>query len=53
METGFVGNIGSRDLDLLRKAAQLISLRPELAQPDSGFVARLRERMLAEAASEE
>jgi hypothetical protein len=53
LKWGLSGNTASRDVDLLRQAAQLISLRPEAAQPDPRFVARLRERMLAEAAGEE
>jgi hypothetical protein len=39
-----------RDVDLLQQAARLNSLRPGAVQPDPGFVLRLRERMLAEAA---
>jgi hypothetical protein len=50
---GLSGNTLSRDVDLLRQAAKFVSLRSEAAQPDPSFVARLRERMLAEAGCEE
>jgi len=50
---GLSGNTLRCDVDLLRQAAQLVSLRADAAQPDPAFVARLRERMLAEAAIEE
>jgi len=50
---GLSGNTLSSDVDLLRQAAPFVSLCSEAAKPDPGFVARLRERMLAEAAIEE
>ena len=42
-------SIIGRDVELLQKAAELNTLRPDASRPDPGFVSRLRERMLAEA----
>ncbi|MEO8285876.1 MAG: hypothetical protein ABI670_05535 [Chloroflexota bacterium] len=39
----------ARDIDLLQQAAEFHSLRANDAQPDPVFLARLRNRMTAEA----
>jgi hypothetical protein len=44
--------IMSKDVDLLRHAAELASLRPGASEPDPLFIAQTRTRMLAEAANE-
>jgi hypothetical protein len=43
-------SIRARDVDLLRTAAQLMTLRANQCAPSASFVERLRERMTAEAA---
>lgn len=42
-------SIMARDIDLLQQAAEFHSLRANDAQPDPVFLARLRNRMTAEA----
>ena len=42
-------SIIERDVELLRHAANLNTLRSGASQPDPGFISRLREQMLAEA----
>jgi hypothetical protein len=43
-------SIRARDVDLLRTAAQLMTLRAAQCGPSASFVDRLRERVMAEAA---
>jgi hypothetical protein len=44
-------SIRSRDVDLLRTAAQLTALRAAQSAPSASFIDGLRDRMSAEAAS--
>ena len=44
-------SIRSRDVDLLRTAAQLMALRQTQCSPTQSFVERLRERVTEEASS--
>ena len=44
-------SIRSRDVDLMRTAAQLSALRAADCGPSKSFVAQLRERVIAEALS--
>jgi hypothetical protein len=41
-------SIIERDVELLQQAAELNSLRSSASQPDPGFIAGLRERLLVE-----
>jgi hypothetical protein len=50
---GMRDSIMAKDVDLLRQAAPINSLRPGAAEPDRNFIASLRERVLLEAAGEE
>lgn len=52
-EWGSTASITSRDVDLIRQSAHFITLRPGASDPAPGFIARLRERMLAEVDLEE
>jgi len=49
---GVTDCIMSKDVDLLRYAAELASLRPAASEPDPLFIAQARTRMLAEATKE-
>ena len=46
-------SIVSKDVDLLRMAANFMSLRADASEPDAEFMAQARRRIVAEAASAE
>lgn len=48
-EWGVRESVLARDVDLLRLAAQLNSLQEGASEPEPGFVARLRTRLVLEA----